>query len=240
MQLGDSSWVVAGGLYIIKTLRQVTVPDTHLTGIYQEPLMLDSIARPLKNRLLRPVASRLAARVHPNAITLASALFGLLAALAVSQGRFDLGILGWALNRILDGLDGAVAREGGRQTDFGGYIDIVADFIVYAAIPLGVAIHFATAASWLATSVMLATFYVNSASWMYLAALLEKRSAGAGKTDEETSITMPDALVGGTETLLLYSAFLALPAFALQIFWLTTILTAVSILQRVSWAVRFL
>lgn len=202
--------------------------------------MLDSIARPLKNRLLHPVASRLVARVHPNAITVASALLGLLAAIAVSKGRFDLGLLGWTLNRILDGLDGAVAREGGRQTDFGGYVDIIADFIVYAAIPIGVAIHFATAEAWLATSVMLATFYVNSASWMYLAALLEKRSAGAGETDEETSITMPDALVGGTETLLIYTAFLALPAFAPRIFWLTAILMAVSILQRVAWAVRFL
>ncbi len=202
--------------------------------------MLDSVARPLKNRLLHPVTSRLAARVHPHSITLASALFGLLAAVAVSQGRFDLGLLGWALNRILDGLDGTVAREGGRQTDFGGYIDMIADFAVYAAIPIGVAIHFATADLWLATSVMLATFYVNSASWMYLAALLEKRSAGARKIDEETSITMPDALVGGTETLLLYTSFLVLPALAPEIFWLTTILTAVSVLQRVVWALRYL
>ncbi len=202
--------------------------------------MLDSIARPLKNRLLYPIASRLATRVHPGVITLASALFGLLAAVAVSEGRFGLGLLGWALNRILDGLDGAVARAGKRQSDLGGYIDIIADFTVYAAIPIGVAIHFATAASWLATSVMLATFYVNSASWMYLSALLEKRSAGAGETNEETSITMPDALVGGTETLLIYSSFLALPAFASRIFWITSILTALSILQRMAWAFRFL
>lgn len=202
--------------------------------------MLDSITRPLKNRFLHPVASRLAARVHPGTITVASMLFGLLAAVAVAEGRFGLGLLGWTVNRILDGLDGAVARAGGRQSDFGGYIDIIADFTVYSAIPIGVAIHFASAASWLATSVMLAAFYVNSASWMYLSALLEKRSAGAGQKNEETSITMPDALVGGTETLLIYTSFLALPAFATRIFWLTAILTALSILQRMVWAFRFL
>ncbi len=202
--------------------------------------MLDTIARPLKNRLLQPIASRLADRVHPGVITLASALFGILAAVAVAEGRFDAGLLAWTVNRILDGLDGAVAREGGRQSDFGGYVDILADFMVYGAIPIGVAIHFATAESWLATSVMLATFYVNSASWMYLSALLEKRSAGVGKTGEETSIAMPDALVGGTETLLLFTSFLVLPAFASRIFWLTAILTALSILQRIAWAVRFL
>ncbi|MGI8401878.1 MAG: CDP-alcohol phosphatidyltransferase family protein [Gemmatimonadaceae bacterium] len=202
--------------------------------------MLDSIARPLKNRLVRPIASHLVDRVHPGAITLASALFGVLAAVAVAEGRFYLGLLGWTVNRILDGLDGAVARAGGRQSDFGGYVDIIADFIVYAAIPIGVAIHFATGATWLAASVMLATFYVNSASWLYLAALLEKRSAGAGQTGEETSITMPDALIGGTETLLLYTLVLALPAFASRIFWLTAFLTSLSILQRMVWALRFL
>ncbi|MEP6507963.1 MAG: CDP-alcohol phosphatidyltransferase family protein [Gemmatimonadales bacterium] len=202
--------------------------------------MLDSIARPLKDRLLHPIALPLAARVHPGAITLASALFGLLAAFAVAEGHFGLGLLGWGLNRSLDGLDGAVAREGGSQSDFGGYIDIIADFTVYAAIPIGIAIHFATAATWLATSVMLATFYVNSASWMYLSALLEKRSAGARKTKEQTSITMPDALIGGTETLLLYTSFLALPAFAPHIFWLTSILTAFSVMQRIAWAFRLL
>ncbi len=202
--------------------------------------MLDSITRPLKNRFLHPLASRLASHVHPGAITLASALFGVLAAVAVAEGRFNLGLLGWALNRILDGLDGAVARAGRRQSDFGGYIDIIADFTVYAAIPIGVAIHFASAALWLATSAMLATFYVNSASWMYLSALLEKRSAGAGETNEETSITMPDALVGGTETLLIYTSFLAFPAFAPRIFWFTAIFTVLSILQRMVWALRFL
>ena len=46
---------------------------------------------------------------------------------------------GWAigallLNRMCDGLDGAVARLG-QRTDFGGYLDIVCDFIFYAFVP---------------------------------------------------------------------------------------------------------
>ena len=38
------------------------------------------------------------------------------------------------VNRLADGLDGAVARHG-RLTDLGGYVDIVADFLVYAVVP---------------------------------------------------------------------------------------------------------
>lgn len=35
------------------------------------------------------------------------------------------------------GIDGLVARVSGQQTDFGGYLDILCDFVVYAAIPIG-------------------------------------------------------------------------------------------------------
>ena len=38
------------------------------------------------------------------------------------------------LNRLLDGLDGAVARAAG-STDLGGFLDITMDFLVYSAIP---------------------------------------------------------------------------------------------------------
>ena len=46
---------------------------------------------------------------------------------------------GWALatlllNRMCDGLDGVVARLT-QPTDFGGYLDIVCDFLFYAFVP---------------------------------------------------------------------------------------------------------
>ena len=37
------------------------------------------------------------------------------------------------LNRVMDGLDGAVARHAGA-TDFGGYLDIVCDFLFYSGV----------------------------------------------------------------------------------------------------------
>ncbi len=39
------------------------------------------------------------------------------------------------LSRLADGLDGAVARATAR-TDYGGYLDIVCDFLFYGAVPL--------------------------------------------------------------------------------------------------------
>ena len=59
----------------------------------------------------------------------ASFLFSLICVEAYS---WALGAL--LLNRMCDGLDGTVARLS-QPTDFGGYLDIVCDFIFYAFVP---------------------------------------------------------------------------------------------------------
>lgn len=46
--------------------------------------------------------------------------------------------------RVLDGLDGVVARQRNKQTDFGGYLDIVLDFTVYSIIPVALVFSHAT------------------------------------------------------------------------------------------------
>jgi phosphatidylglycerophosphate synthase len=198
--------------------------------------VLDPIVRPLKDSVLRPMARRLHV-LPPALVTLLALLAGLAAAGFLAAGAFAAGLALWFGNRFLDGLDGVVARENGRQTDFGGYLDILADFVVYAAVPLGLVLGMGgRPEQWLALVALLSSFYVNTASWMYLAALLEKRSVGAGARGESTSITMPDALVGGTETVVLFSVFILLPAYLVPLFWLMAGLVGISIVQRLVWA----
>src|SRR5690606_17576580 len=76
--------------------------------------------------------------VDANAVTLAGMGLGLAAAVAISQGQMLVGLALILANRLLDGLDGAVARAT-RLTDFGGYLDIMADFVFYVAVPVGFA-----------------------------------------------------------------------------------------------------
>jgi phosphatidylglycerophosphate synthase len=140
--------------------------------------MLDEKLRKLKDRWLRPLVG-VAGGLSPNALTLLALAVGLASAGAAAQQLYGLGLALWAINRVLDGLDGAVARETGQQSDFGGYLDIVADFVVYAAVPIGFFLGQATVELGLSLALLLGSFYVNGASWMYLAAILEKRSAGA-------------------------------------------------------------
>lgn len=206
------------------------MPNTGVVSV------LDPIVRPLKDSFLRPLARRLYL-LPPAMVTLLALVAGLAAAGFLAAGVFAAGLFLWFVNRFLDGLDGVMARENDGQSDFGGYLDILADFLVYAAVPLGLVLGMGgLPEQWLALAVLLSSFYVNTASWMYLAALLEKRSAGADARGESTSITMPGAVVGGTETVVLFSLFILLPAYMVPLFWLMSALVGISIVQRLVWA----
>ena len=200
--------------------------------------MIDPVLRPIKERLLAPVARAIGPRLSPLAVTLAGLVAGLGSAALVARAAYGAGLVCWLLNRLLDGLDGTLARTHGAQSDFGGYVDIVLDFVVYAAIPIAFVVAAPTEGTSLAALVLLASFYVNAASWMYLAAILERRDAGARSRDELTTITMPEGLVGGTETVLLYVTFFVWPERAVLLFCLMSALVLATVCQRIAWAAR--
>jgi hypothetical protein len=93
-------------------------------------------------------------------------------------------------------------------------------------------------AAWHAGLFLLATLYVNAASWMYLSAILERRNQGVGATGERTTVTMPPAIVAGTETVVFYSLFLLVPAWAPPLFWVMGLLLLGNIVWRLDWARR--
>lgn len=199
--------------------------------------MLDYALRPLKDRVLIPVARPVGLRISPTTVTLLALATGLLAAGLLLTRQYGLALALWLTSRMLDGLDGTIARTHARQSDFGGYLDILCDFVVYAAIPAALVLgRPLTPAPLIALALLLATFYVNAASWMYLAAILEKRSAGAGARGEQTTISMPAGLVGGTETIAFYCAFILLPAHTVLLFGTLAALVGASVLQRLFWA----
>ena len=85
--------------------------------------------------MLAPFANAIGSAVSPNTISILALLFGLAAAVAAYLARDVSAVVLWLINRTLDGLDGTHARINNLQSDFGGYLDIVLDFVVYAAIP---------------------------------------------------------------------------------------------------------
>ena len=201
-------------------------------------VMFDHLLRLLKDRCLSPLARRLGPAISPTAISVLAFAFGVGCAGAAFVGRDGIALAAWCVNRILDGLDGTHARVHGRQSDFGGYLDIMLDFIVYASIPVALVLRELTP-SMAASGIFLeATFFVNTASWMYLSAVLEGRQSGATSRGELTTVTMPPGIIAGTETVVLYALMLALPAWRATLFWLMGGLVCVNVVQRLWWARR--
>ncbi len=202
--------------------------------------MLDNALRGAKERVLHPAAVGIGRAVHPTTITLIAFVMGLIAVGLLMTQQYLWGLIFWGLNRFLDGLDGTVARENQMQTDLGGYIDILLDFVIYALIPIALVVAAPSTAGYLSLAFLLMAFYVNAASWMYLSAILEKRAAGANSQGEMTSVTMPTGLIGGAETVIFFCAFIVFYPYHVWLFSAMGLLVLFTVGQRLAWAVKHL
>ena len=175
--------------------------------------MLDTRMRRLIDPPLTGAGQWLARQgVSANAVSLAGLAFGLLMAAMLAAGLGALALVPLAFSRLADGLDGAVARATGA-TDFGGYLDILCDFVFYGAIPLAFVVR-DPSANGLAGAFLLASFYVNGASFLGFAILAEKRGLETREQGEK-SLYFSAGLLEGTETILFFALLCLVPgAFA--------------------------
>ena len=201
--------------------------------------MVDNLVRKTKEQVLTPVAHALRA-INPNWITAASFAFGMASGFAGWQQAYPLASGLWLLSKLADGVDGTLARIQNKQSDLGGYLDILSDTLSWAVVPLGLALGQPSPQVFVALALLLTGIYLNSASWMYLAALLEKKRQGALAHAEMTTVTMPSGLMEGTETVLVYSLFFIFPDLLFPLFLLMACLAMLTVIIRFVWAVRHL
>ena len=170
--------------------------------------MLDRFLRPLIDPILNRAGRVLARHVGADAVTLAGLAVGLAAAAMLALGASGaLALLPLLAGRVLDGLDGAVARARGKS-DFGGYLDITCDFGFYGAVPLAFALR--DPANGVAAAFLLATFYLNGASFLGFAILAEKRGITTAAQGEK-SLYYSAGLLEGAETILFFVALCLWP-----------------------------
>lgn len=136
--------------------------------------MLDASLRPL----IDPPLERMAKAVHhagwtADGVTLFGFALGLLATPAIAFEAYGIGLILILLNRIADGLDGAIARIT-RKTDRGGFLDIALDFIFYSSIPFAFALA-APEANALAAAFLIFSFIGTGCSFLAYAIMAEKR-----------------------------------------------------------------
>ncbi|MDC0993208.1 CDP-alcohol phosphatidyltransferase family protein [Alphaproteobacteria bacterium] len=170
--------------------------------------MFDAQLRPLIDRLLDPIGRglvRLGATA--NQVTLIGVAFGLIAAGCVAAGLFHTALWFVIANRVIDGMDGAVARAS-RSSDFGGYLDIVSDFIFYSAIPMAFAV--AQPETALAAAFLIFSFISTATSFLGFAILAEKNHVTTQIRGKKAFYYL-GGLTEGTETILLFLAMLVWP-----------------------------
>jgi phosphatidylserine synthase len=191
--------------------------------------MLDARARPLIAPLFDAAGRRLHARgVTADQLTAVGFLVGVGAVVAAALGAWTPALLLWLGNRLIDGLDGVVARLAGPSA-WGGFVDIVADFAIYGGFVAGVAVALPEAR--LACVALLAAYYVNGAALLAFDAAAE-RTGTVHRTDGR-SLRFLGGLAEGTETIIVHSLFCLLPAFAGPIAWTFAAMVAVTATWRV-------
>ncbi len=179
--------------------------------------MLDSRLRPLIDPPLNWLAERVAhLGVSANTVTLLGFVFGLAGCVAVAGQSYLLAILLLAINRLADGLDGAIARRRG-MTEFGGYLDIVCDFIVYNALVVGFALAQPEA---VVPALFLMLSFAGTGTTFLAYAILAAKRGEMNERQGRKSFYYLGGLAEGTETILFFTLCLVFPSAFAVLAWI--------------------
>ncbi|WP_321342450.1 CDP-alcohol phosphatidyltransferase family protein [Breoghania sp.] len=170
------------------------------------------------------------ANVGANTVTLAGFAVGIAAAVAIALGAPFVGLALIALNRLADGLDGAIARASER-TDIGGYLDIVCDFLVYGAVPFGFVLADPDANA-LAGAALLASFYASGSTFLAFSALAARRGLSTSAQGVKSLYYLGGIAEGGETIVFFVVACLFADHFAI-LAWIFAAICTFSALMRV-------
>ena len=171
--------------------------------------MLDAKLRPLIDPPLNAVGRSLARTgISANMLTFTGLALGLGGAGAIAIGNIWAGLTLIIANRVLDGLDGAVARAS-TPTALGGYFDIVADFAFYVSVPTG--FGFLASENTLPALVLVASFVLTGVSFLAFAVVAADKGAQT-ESHGKKSFFYSTGLAEGTETIAVFIAMCCFPA----------------------------
>lgn len=172
--------------------------------------MIDARLLPVQSAALAPFAEWLHRRgVDADTLTLAGFGLGVLGAAAIVFGLWPAAIVLILANRIVDGLDGAVARLNG-PTERGAFLDIALDFVFYALVPLAFALQNPLDNA-LPAAILLAAFIGTGSSFLAFSAIAAK--TGIKAPDYPTKgIYYLGGLTEGFETIAMFLAMCLWPS----------------------------
>jgi phosphatidylglycerophosphate synthase len=189
------------------------------------------------SQIMAPSIQRLARQTRrlglsANQLTLLGFSIGMLAAFLIAFEAYLAGAFAILASRLLDALDGAVARLT-QATDAGGFLDIALDFVFYASIPLAFAIS-DPARNALPAAVLLAAFIGTGSSLLAFAVMAAKRGLSNLATPNK-SFYFLGGLTEASETLLCFMAMCLWPGWFIELAYGFAALCALTTVTRIWW-----
>lgn len=171
--------------------------------------MLDAALRPLINPPLALLAKQFVKLgIRADWVTWAGFALGMVAIPLLAMQLYIPALVFIVLNRLADGLDGAIARQT-SLTDYGGFIDISLDFIFYAGVVLGMSLGRPDGA--LYGAFLLWCFFGPAVTFLAYAIFAAKRGITTDLRGAK-SLFYLGGLAEGTETFAIFILFCLAPA----------------------------
>lgn len=165
-------------------------------------------------------------QVSANKITVFGFIIGLMVIPSLFFHAYGIAFFLILINRICDGLDGAVARQT-KSTDLGGYLDITLDFIFYSAVIFAFALANPEQNA-LPAAFLIFSFMGTGSSFLAFAIMAEKRQIKQLNYGKK-SLFYLGGLTEGAETIGLFIFICLMPHyfsiaawFFATLCWLTT------------------
>jgi phosphatidylglycerophosphate synthase len=192
--------------------------------------MLDPFMRRLIDPPLKGVAAIWPRRVSANQITIFGFVLGAGCFLAIATNSLTAALILLGLNRLADGLDGAVARAQ-SPSELGSYLDIVADFALWGLLPIGFIIL--DSDNSVAAAVLLSSFSMSMTVFLAFAIMAEKRGL---ETDAQgrKSFFYVAGLAEGTETIAFFAIVIIWPGAFIPAAFVYAGIVYVSVIGRVA------
>lgn len=203
--------------------------------------MLDSAVRPyIQPALMKGAALCVRAGLKPNMMTTLGLVCAFICFFCLWMQLYTPALIFLWLNRLSDGLDGPMAQiylaEGRpHSTDFGGYYDILSDFILYGGVPLFFALG--NPDLLLPSVVLLFGFILSGSSFLAYAVMAEKRGLTTEAQGKKGFYYMA-GLMEGSETIAFFTFMMLLPAYYAPLAYIFAGLCVMTMLGRLAMAYK--
>ena len=186
-------------------------------------------------KILKPLLNSLASFFYKmglkaNYISVAGLILSFISFYLILNGLFMVALFIFLSGRILDGVDGSLANKT-NISEFGGFIDIVCDFISYSIIPLAFILKDNSNAIF--GSILLTTFFGTSSTFFGIAIFVNNKSI---KKNPSKSFFYIGGFMGGAVTILFLSLMFLFPDKFNLIALIFSILCILSTIERIFYA----